>query len=150
MITKKYLFLILLSSSLFQVVNAQQSLGFNGKWRIYSERIFYDKGGAGALATHEDVFKTLEINANGTYNFGNTSGKWHIDKIIDADWKSWAIKPYGPEFKIVLEGWGSENNKRATGPVEIYNNQVTFIWVIYHVSPPLVTRPGNINMKFGN
>ena len=114
-----------------------------GSWRIYSERIFYDRGGAGALGT--PVSRVLEIKGNGEWEFGESRGTWRVEPIAAGDWKRWSTQPYGPRRKIVLEGWAKGP---ADGPVE-ESSRVDFVWVIYRVAPPSVRAEGMVQMKFG-
>ncbi len=123
-------------------VKAQAS-PFVGKWRVYSERIFYDIGGAGALGI--SVSRNLEIK-DGSWNFGDSNGKWTVSEITADDWARWGVDSYGPKRKMTLEGW---NKGVADGPIEESEGNVDFIWVIYHVEPPLVENAGTVWIKFG-
>ena len=123
-----------------------------GTWRVYSERIFYDVGGAGAIMSASGGNATtlpLIIKEDGTYNFGTNHGKLTIENIQEPDWKVWRAKSYGPTRKIVLTGWSKEA-ATVSGPLEERDGRVNFIWVVYHVSPPIVLKAGNIDMKFGH
>ncbi|MBI2664759.1 hypothetical protein HYX10_05475 [Candidatus Woesearchaeota archaeon] len=117
---------------------------FVGSWRIFSERIFYDIGGAGAAAV--PVTRNLELFKDGTWSFGDSQGTWTVTEITSDDWVRWDVNAYGPTRKIVLDNW---NNAVADGPVE-GSAYIDFIWVIYHVEPPLVQNPGTIWLKFGH
>lgn len=122
---------------------------FAGSWRAYSERIYYDRGGAGALlsiAKGNAITRTLKISSDGRWEFGDSKGTWTVSAITDEDWSRWGISPYGPTRKVVLDGW---NKASADGPAE-ESTRVDFIWVIYHVEPPLVQNPGTIWIKFGH
>ena len=118
---------------------------FVGSWRIYSERIFYDIGGAGSST--EPVTRKLEILKDGTWKFGDSQGTWTVTEITSEDWTRWGINSYGPTRKITFGGW---NKATADGPIEEEKSQIDFIWVIYHVEPPQVQNAGTVWMKFGH
>ena len=46
-----------------------------------------------------------------------------------------------------LDNW---NGGTADGPIEATGNAANFVWVIYHVEPPLVNNAGNVQTKFGH
>ena len=122
---------------------------FVGSWRVYSERIYYDVGGAGALlsiASGNAPTQGLILSSGGKWEFGDSKGTWTVTEITDEDWSRWDVSPYGPTRKLVLDGWKGDT---ADGPVE-ESTRVDFIWVIYHVEPPLVQNAGTIWMKFGH
>ncbi|MEW6455813.1 MAG: hypothetical protein AB1410_03745 [Acidobacteriota bacterium] len=126
-----------------------QEKEFVGRWRVYSERLVYDEGGAGPWLTaskRNAVTRKLELKADGTWSFGSSQGKWRISPISASDWEKWKIPSYGPTRKIILEGW---NKNTASGAVEEGDSGVNFIWVLYRVGPPTVSRPGTVHMKFG-
>ncbi|MBI3033878.1 LpqN/LpqT family lipoprotein [Candidatus Woesearchaeota archaeon] len=127
-----------------QIEEPAQASQFSGKWRVYSERIFYDIGGAGALGI--PVSRNLEIK-DGSWNFGDSNGKWTVNKITPEDWARWGIESYGPAKKMTLDGW---NKGIADGPVEESGGNIDFIWVIYHVEPPQVQNAGTVWIKFGH
>lgn len=118
---------------------------FVGSWRIFSERIFYDIGGAGSAAV--PVTRNLELLKDGTWKFGDSKGKWTVTEITSEDWARWGINSYGPTRKITMDGW---NKATADGPVEEEKNQIDFIWVVYHVEPPQVQNAGTVWLKFGH
>ncbi len=118
---------------------------FVGSWRVFSERIFYDIGGAGS--TTVPVTRTLELLKDGTWTFGDSKGTWTVTEITNDDWTRWGINPYGPSRKITMDGW---NKATADGPVEEEKSQIDFIWVIYHVEPPQVQNAGTVWLKFGH
>ena len=118
---------------------------FVGSWRIFSERIFYDIGGGGSAAV--PVTRNLELLKDGTWRFGDSQGAWTVTEITNDDWTRWGVNSYGPTRKIILNNW---NKAIADGPIEENKGYVDFIWVIYHVEPPLVQNPGTIWMKFGH
>lgn len=118
---------------------------FVGSWRIFSERIFYDIGGAGSAAV--PVTRNLELLKDGTWRFGDSKSTWTVTEITSEDWSRWGINPYGPTRKMVLDKW---NNVVADGPIEESKGYIDFIWVIYHVKPPQVQNAGTIWMKFGH
>ncbi len=117
---------------------------FVGSWRVYSDRIFYGLGGAGALGI--PITRNLELFKDGAWKFGDSKGTWAITEITSEDWSRWDINPYGPTRKIVLDKW---NNAVADGPIEEDNSQIDFIWVIYSIEPPLVQNAGTVWLKFG-
>jgi hypothetical protein len=116
---------------------------FLGSWRIYSARLFYDAGGATDLSAPT---RQLTLSSNGRWRFGSSTGTWSVRPIRAADWQRWGSQPYGPTTKIVLTGW---SRGTTDGPVEGIAGHVDFFWVIYHVSPPAVSDPGVVEIKFG-
>lgn len=114
-----------------------------GSWRIYSARLFYDVGGAGTVDT--TITRRIELNADGTWRFGDSKGTWSVSPISAEDWKRWGIDAYKPTRKITLNNW---NGGVASGPIE-ESSQVDFFWVIYRAEPPAVSAPGTVHMKFG-
>ena len=118
---------------------------FVGSWRIFSERIFYDIGGAGSAAV--PVTRNLELLNDGTWRFGDSQGTWTVTEITNDDWTRWGTNSYGPTRKMILDRW---NKATADGPIEENKEYVDFIWVIYPVEPPLVQNAGTIWMKFGH
>lgn len=118
---------------------------FVGNWRIYSEYIFYDTGGSNWLDT--PVTRQLELGSNGKWVFGSSTGTWKIEEITDADWEKWGVDPYGPTRRMVMNNW---NKVGADGPIEETKTNVDFIWVIYRAEPPVVSYPGQIQMKFSH
>ncbi|MBI2548053.1 hypothetical protein HYW21_01765 [Candidatus Woesearchaeota archaeon] len=125
-------------------LDSQVDAAFVGSWRVFSERIFYDIGGAGALGI--SVTRNLELSSDGTWSFGDSAGTWTVTEITDEDWARWDIDPYGPTRKITLSNW---NNGVGDGPVEEDEGIVDFIWVVYRVEPPLVENAGTVWLKFG-
>ena len=71
---------------------------FLGSWRIFSERIFYDIGGAGSAAV--PVTRNLELLKDGTWKFGDSKGKWTVTEITAADWTRWGINEKGEKVEI--------------------------------------------------
>jgi len=118
---------------------------FVDSWRIFSERIFYDIGGAGSSIV--PVTRNLELLKDGTWRFGDSQGTWTVTEITSEDWARWDINSYGPTRKMILDNW---NKAVADGPIEETKGYVDFIWVIYHVEPPLVQNPGTAWLKFGH
>ena len=123
---------------------AQDASEFAGSWRVYSERLFYDIGGAGPLGY--PVSRNLEIRPDGTWSFGPSNVKWSVSEITEDDWKGWGIEAYGPTRKITFDGW---NKGTSIGPVEESDGRVDFVWVIYNVEPTLVENAGTVWIKFG-
>lgn len=117
---------------------------FADKWRIYSERLYYDAGGGGAV---NQGGRNLQVSADGGWEFGNTSGQWSVSAISPEDWTRWGVTSYGPTRKITLSGW---NQGTADGPLEESAGRIDFLWVIYQVGPPTVSSPGKIWIKFGH
>ncbi len=113
-------------------------------WRVLSARVFYDQGGGGSLSTA--ITTRLELSDDGTWTFGSSSGAWDVSDITAGDWARWGIESYGPMQKVVLAGW---NGGPADGPIEESGGQVDLIWVIYPESPPAISAPGTVWMKFG-
>ena len=124
-------------------LNVDQALV--GRWRIYSEAIYYDEGGNDWLNSPSS--RMLYLNEDGTWDFGDSGGTWEVNDITPEDWARWDIGSYGPTRKIVLNNW---NKGTADGPIEESASRVDFVWAIYHVDPPTATWPGTIWMKFGH
>ncbi len=116
-----------------------------GSWRAYSEAIFYDAGGNDWLDTPST--RRLELKGNGRWEFGSSTGTWETAPVTENDWLKWEVESYGPTRKIVLNNW---NKGVADGPVEESGGRIDFIWVIYHADPPLVSYPGQVQIKFGH
>ncbi len=116
-----------------------------GSWRALSSRIFYDIGGGGALGS--GTGRPLEINQDGSWQFGTSAGTWAIEEIKENDWKKWNINSYGPKKKIVLDKW---NGDSADGPIEESDSKVDFFWVIYKTGPPTVSSKGQVQAKYGH
>ena len=116
-----------------------------GRWRIYSEAIYYDEGGNDWLDSPSS--RMLSLNGDGTWEFGDSSGTWEVKDITPDDWTRWGVGSYGPTRKLVAQNW---NKGAADGPIEESASRVDFVWVIYHMNPPTVTWPGTIWMKFGH
>lgn len=113
-----------------------------GSWRVYSEYLYYDAGGG---STVTPVTTKLNLNADGTWQFGSSSGTWGVASITSSDWAKWGISPYGTTSrKIVLNNWAGGT---ADGPIDETSSGVDFIWVVYRVSQP---DPGTVWVKFGH
>ena len=132
------------ASPVSPVTSSSQDAELAGSWRVYSERLYYDIGGAGALGI--PVSRRLDLEADGTWAFGDSHGTWSTSAIDDRDWKQWDIAAYGPTTKIVVEDW---NQATAMGPLERTGSRTDFIWLIYHVKPPTVNHAGVVWIKFG-
>ncbi len=117
-----------------------------GSWRIYSSRLFYDIGGAGA-SEGAGSSRTLELDSSCHWTYGSSSGTWLVAPISQDDWKSWGVESYGPKYKLVLNNW---NKAGADGPIEVTGTSAVFTWVIYHIEPPLVEYAGQVQTKFGH
>ncbi len=116
-----------------------------GSWRALSSRIFYDIGGGGALGS--GTGRPLEINQDGSWQFGTSAGTWEVVEIKVEDWKKWNVSAYGPKKKMVLSKW---NKNGADGPIEESDSKVDFFWVIYKAEPPTVSAAGQIQVKYGH
>jgi hypothetical protein len=119
-------------------------LEFTGSWRVYSETLFFDAGGSGGSDSGASTTRELDLNEDGRWEFGSSNGAWHVTTIDPADWSRWGVEEYGPQRKIVLEGWAGDV---ADGPIEESDAGVDFLWVIYRVDEP---GPGVVQMKFGH
>lgn len=117
---------------------------FVGDWRVYSETLLYDAGGGGGSDSSASTTRELSLNDDGTWEFGSSNGTWYVTTIDAADWSRWGVEEYGPQRKVVLEGW---NDDFADGPIEDSEAGVDFLWVIYRVDEP---SPGVVQMKFGH
>jgi hypothetical protein len=85
------------------------------------------------------------VGADGTWQFGSSSGTWTVSSIEDSDWKGWGVTSYGPTRKIVVSGWANGTSK---GPIEESTGPVDFFWVIYPYASD-VSGAGTVWMKFG-
>ncbi|MBI4215024.1 hypothetical protein HY546_03430 [archaeon] len=117
-----------------------------GEWSARSESLFYDAGGRSNPDMTVTSSRRLVLKPDGAWEFGSSSGTWSISAIIEGDWEKWEISSYGPSRKIVLDGWSGTT---ASGPIEESNDRVDFFWVIYRVEPPVVSEPGQMQIKFG-
>jgi hypothetical protein len=117
---------------------------FVGDWRVYSETLFYDAGGSGGSDSGASTTRELSLNDDGTWEFGSSNGTWYVTAIEAGDWSRWGVEEYGPQRKVVLEGW---NGDVADGPIEESEAGADFLWVIYRVDEP---SPGVVQMKFGH
>ncbi|MDP2673599.1 MAG: hypothetical protein Q8Q00_01680 [Dehalococcoidia bacterium] len=117
---------------------------FAGQWRVYSETLFYDAGGSGGSDSGSSTTRELSLHEDGTWEFGSSNGTWYVTAIDAADWSRWGVEDYGPQRKVVLEGW---NDDFGDGPIEESEAGVDFLWVIYRVDEP---SPGVVQMKFGH
>ncbi|MFH1125828.1 MAG: hypothetical protein V1703_01770 [Candidatus Altiarchaeota archaeon] len=115
-----------------------------GSWRIYSEAVFYDRGGNDYLDTPSS--RLLELNEDETWKFGDSSGTWATAPVEASDWGRWGVSDYGPSRKVILNGW---NKGVGDGPIEESGDGVDFFWVIYHAEQPVLTWPGQVQIKFG-
>ena len=117
---------------------------FIGDWRVYSETLFYDAGGSGGSDSGASTTRELSLNDDRTWEFGSSNGTWYVTAIDAGDWSRWGVEEYGPQRKVVLEGW---NGDVADGPIEESEAGADFLWVIYRVDEP---SPGVVQMKFGH
>ncbi len=115
-----------------------------GNWRVRYSRMFYDSGGGGDEGSS---LHSLVLGEDGTWSFSSSHGQWNVQVITDADWAKWNVTSYGPKKKIVLNNW---SGKTVDGPIEETSEGPEFIWLIYHVEPPTVIDPGQIQTKFGH
>lgn len=116
-----------------------------GDWRVISQVIYFDN-----KLTSKDVkvvptTTLLKLTDDGKWAFGSSSGTWSSATIEDKDWTEWDVKPYGPTTKGVINNWA---NGTATGPVEVYDGKVEFVWVIYRYTSE-TNGPGTVWLKFG-
>ncbi len=122
------------------------SASLPGSWRVYSSRLFYDVGGSGGMSGAGSS-QALNLDPSGSWTYGSSSGTWSVASISSADWTDWKVNSYGPVYKIVLNNW---NGGTADGPIEVTGTTADFLWVIYHMEPPLVSRAGSVQTKFGH
>ena len=115
-----------------------------GDWRVYSQTLFYDAGGSGGSDASASTTNKLRLTSDGRWKFGSSRGSWYVTSIDPATWERWGIQPYGPELKIVLDGWSGQS---ADGPIEAQDGRVDFLWVIYRAAG---SSPGTVHMKFGH
>lgn len=123
---------------------------FVGAWKLYSERLFYDEGGGGStLSASSGTASTQKLffNADGSWEYGSSKGKWIVADILPEDWIAWKIDSFESTRKIILDGW---NKGSASGPIEESGGNVDFVWVLYRTEPPTTSKPGTVNMKFGH
>ena len=119
-------------------------------WKVYSQRLFYDEGGGGTALSASSgtaTTQTLSLKSDGSWTYGDSSGKWSVSAITDVDWTAWKINSYGPSRKITLDGW---NKASASGPVEEDAGTVNFVWALYRTGPPTTSKPGTVQIKFGH
>lgn len=122
--------------------HALSTRSLSGTWRVYSATLYYDAGGGGSFPGST---RTLTIHGN-RWTYGSSSGTFAVKPITAKDWTRWSVQSYGPRKKIVLKHWAGG---RADGPIETAGGKVDFIWVIYHVAPPIIQAPGKVYLKFG-
>ncbi len=120
-----------------------------GGWQVLQESICYQKGGCNVGT---NAYDTLNINADGSWSFGSSSGKWSISQTTSDDANKWGYGLADPSqattkfpYKITLDGWDGGS---ATGPLELSSDgKVNFIWVIYPYDQSNIG-PALIVMKF--
>ena len=101
-----------------------------GKWRSYSD-------------LHST--RLLELRADGTWQFGTSSGKWSVAKIDSDDWGRWYLADSGLfTRKIILDGW---NKGMADGPLQESGGNVDFIYILYNVTYEGVEK--SVQLKYG-
>ena len=115
-----------------------------GAWRVYSQALFYDAGGSGGSDAGASTTRRLHLSGDGGWAFGSSRGTWYVTAIDPADWQRWDVEPYGPELKVVLDGWSGQV---VDGPIEGDESGVSFFWMIYRVDDP---SPGVLQTKFGH
>jgi hypothetical protein len=114
-----------------------------GIWSSYSATLYYDAGGGGAFP---GGIYSLTLNANGTWDYGDSSGSWSVTPISADDWTGWGVESYGPTRKLVLEGWSGGT---AEGPIEEEaDGTVNFVWAIYPYQSD--QGPATVWLKFGH
>ncbi len=118
-----------------------------GEWRIYSSFMYFDAGGAEGNLNSSVSSRLLKLNSDGGWEFGSSSGKWTVSEITEEDWQNWGVDAYGPARKITLNGW---SGSKGDGPIEETEERIDFFWVIYRAEPPVVTRAGQVQTKFGH
>lgn len=121
-VTVEQLFVTVLLPCLLSTAHAAGKPDVAGAWRIYSARLYYDKGGGGAVDT--TAMRTLQLRRDGKWQYGSSRGTWSSAAISAADWNRWGIKSYGPKQKLVLKNW---NKSQADGPIE-QSTRVDFLW----------------------
>lgn len=112
---------------------------------MYSAALFYDEGTRGP--TNTAIYTQLELRSDGAWHYSTSSGTWTVADIAASDWARWGSNPYGPTTKVVLNDWAGTG---GDGPIELGTERVDFVWVIYHVEPPTVSKPGTVHLKFGH
>ncbi|MBI3032702.1 hypothetical protein HYY69_04460 [Candidatus Woesearchaeota archaeon] len=118
-----------------------------GSWRIYSQAIFYDKGGN---SISPPLSRRFELKSDGTWEWGNSKGTWEIKLIEPEDWKKWSLQSYGPTSKIVFKNWVPG---WSDGPIEESQGSVDFMWLIFRGQSTKGDAPpdyGTIQMKLGH
>ena len=114
-----------------------------GAWRVFSSRLFLDNGNASPFEA-KPTTRQIELNADGTWKFGDSKGTWSVSAIGADDWKRWGINAYTPTRKVIFNGW---DGGAADGPIE-ESSQVDGFWIIYRAQPPAVNSPGTVHVKF--
>ncbi len=120
-----------------------------GGWQVLQESICYQKGGCNVGT---NAYDTLNINADGSWSFGSSSGKWSVSQTTGDDANKWGYGLADPSqattkfpYKITLDGWDGGS---ASGPLELSSDgKVNFIWVIYPYDQSNIG-PALIVMKF--
>lgn len=116
-----------------------------GDWRVISQVIYFKNGLTSKDVKVVPITTLLKLTDDGKWAFGSSSGTWSANTIEDKDWTEWDVKPYGPTTKGVINNWA---NGTATGPVEVYDGKVEFVWVIYPYMSD-TNGPGTVWLKFG-
>ena len=113
-----------------------------GSWRILSETKYYDNSLPPSKVTPPSTLVKLE--ADGSWSFGSSSGKWCVASIIASDWTTWAITDYGATRKLILTNWNSDTEK---GPIDEPTGVIDNLWIIYKSTGE--SGSGTIWMKLG-
>ena len=115
--------------------------GMTGKWRPSSVSVIADRGSATAPSIN--TISGLCLEADSTWRYASTSGKWSTAAIDASDWKRWSIPALaGVTQKIVLNGWTAGP---ADGPIDD-GSQLT---IVTRVGPPDYPSAGVLSIIFG-
>ena len=116
-------------------------LSLIGRWGIHFKGVTYggakNEGIPGQETTTYkwdtdfDLTTILELNADKTWTFGTSGGTWKVLPIEDKDWEMWDTEPYGPRYKLIVDGFG---DKGGNGPIEIDKGEVSFFWLFYYAT----------------
>lgn len=113
-----------------------------GSWRIYSESVYFKKGG---YEFASPATSALNLRGDGTWAFGGAQGTWTVLPIADDDWSAWGIGKKEFTKKLVLSGW---NGRETMGPIEDTSYGGKFLWAVYDAEPPEVKDSAQVWVKF--